>query len=256
MVKLPSPRFIVKPQMAGRSGDRRRAPAARSTVGGTNRSPMTTTDRKAWERRQRRERIVDVAETVFLEAGYEKATLPAIADAAGYNKRSLYLYFADREAIFLAVVYRCLTRLRDALRTVGDPPHSGQTGLRRLALTVFDFSVHRPADVALIMTFEDRFFIYHGRKPSPAPNTNLARCRQASEEIARIVTAAIDAGMAAGRVRNDLTARQLMLLLWGQIAGVIKILHRRERHFTAVYGIDRSVLFDRFLDMVEQALAT
>ena len=105
------------------------------------------------------------------------------------------------------------------------------------------------------MIFEGRFFIYHGRKPSPAPNTDLERCQQVSEEIARIVTMAIDAGMAAGRVRRDLTARQLMLLLWGQIIGVVKVLHIRERHFTDAYGIDRRVLFDRFVDMIERALA-
>ena len=54
---------------------------------------------------------------------------------------------------------------------------------------------------------------------------------------------------------RDLTARQLMLLLWGQIIGVVKVLHIRERHFTDAYGIDRRVLFDRFVDMIERALA-
>ena len=216
---------------------------------------MTISERKAWELQQRRERIIDMAEAVFLKAGYENTTLPAIADAAGYNKRTLYLYFKDKEEIFLAVVFRCLTRLHAALKAVGDRTRPEGIDLRRLANAFFDFSVHDPGDVDLIMIFESRFFIYHGRQPPAESRTYLERCQQVSDDIAQMVTNAIAAGIAAGKISNDLTPRQHMLLLWGQIFGVMKVLRMREKNFKAAFGIDRKALFDRFVAMVERALA-
>jgi len=216
---------------------------------------MVSSDRKAWEQEQRRKRIVDMAEAVFLESGYEGATLPAIADSAGYNKRTLYLYFKDKEDLFLAVVLRGLECLRGALKEslTGTSPDS--SGLRELAAAFFDFSVDHPEYLDLIMTYESRYFVYHNRIATVDPGSRRERCQQVSEDMARLVTAAIESGMAGGGINCDLTAHQLMLILWGQIVGVMKILRMRKKNFEAAFGIGRRALFDQFVGMVERALS-
>ena len=216
---------------------------------------MVSADRKAWEQEQRKQRIVDMAETVFLQSGYDGATLPAIADAAGYNKRTLYLYFKDKEDIFLAVVLRGLEGLCGALKKALERTGPSSSGLRNLADAFFDFSTNHPQYLDLIMAYEGRYFVYHDRTASTAPDSHLEQCQQVSDEMAHLVTAAIEAGMARGMVKSDLTAHQLMLILWGQIVGVMKILRMREKNFDAAYGISRGALFDRFVGMVERALA-
>ena len=90
---------------------------------------MAGTERKAWEQQQRRNRIIDNAEFVFLRDGYDGATIPAIAAAAGYNKRTLYLYFQDKQELFLAVV-PLTGRQRDPAVAV-DHPVPGQVVLAR-----------------------------------------------------------------------------------------------------------------------------
>ncbi len=216
---------------------------------------MVSADRKAWEQEQRKKRIVDMAETVFFQSGYDGATLPAIADAAGYNKRTLYLYFKDKEDIFMAVVLRGLQGLRGALKLSLEQTGPRSSGLRDLAVAFFDFSMDHPHYIDLIMAYESRCFVYHNRSASTDPDSHRERCQQVSDDMARLVTTAIERGMAGGEVKSDLTAHQLMLILWGQIVGVIKILRMREKNFAAAFGISRRALFDRFVGMVEQALA-
>ena len=216
---------------------------------------MVGENRKAWEQEQRKKRIVDMAETVFIQSGYDGATLPAIAGAAGYNKRTLYLYFKDKEDIFLAVVLRGLEGLRGALKQALEQTGPNSSGLRDLAAAFFDFSMDHPQYMDLIMAYESRYFVYHNRAASTDPDSHLERCQQVSDDMARLVTAAIEAGMADGGVKSDLTAHQLMLILWGQIVGVMKILRMRERNFEAAFGISRRALFDRFVGMVARALS-
>ena len=215
---------------------------------------MTDADRKAWEQRQRSERIVDKAQAVFFENGYDKTTLPAIAAAAGYNKRTLYLYFKDKDDLFLAVVRRGLKLLRQRLAEAIEGTGSRHGALRRMAEAFFDFASDHPEHLDLIMIYESRYFVYHGDASAAAPAGYGHACQKASADMARMVTAAIEAGMADGDIRSDLSPRQLMLLLWGQVFGVVKILRMRETNFEAAFGIGRRALFDHFVTMVEGAL--
>ena len=62
-----------------------------------------------------RERILDAAEQVFAESGYEGTTLREIAALVGIREPSLYAHFAGKDAIYEAVIDRALLPFSDAL---------------------------------------------------------------------------------------------------------------------------------------------
>jgi AcrR family transcriptional regulator len=51
-----------------------------------------------------RRHILFVAKDVFLETGYERASMDTVAARAGTSKRSLYAHFASKDKLFLAVL--------------------------------------------------------------------------------------------------------------------------------------------------------
>lgn len=51
-----------------------------------------------------RARVISAARTLFLEKGYLATSMQEIADAAGLRKASIYHHFADKEALFSAIV--------------------------------------------------------------------------------------------------------------------------------------------------------
>jgi AcrR family transcriptional regulator len=51
-----------------------------------------------------REHILWVSKDVFLEMGFERASMDVVASRAETSKRSLYAYFESKEKLFLAVV--------------------------------------------------------------------------------------------------------------------------------------------------------
>jgi AcrR family transcriptional regulator len=59
----------------------------------------------------RRERLLDAAERIFQADGFRGASMERLAEAAGVSKVTLYGYFPDKEAAFIAVAERFAERL-------------------------------------------------------------------------------------------------------------------------------------------------
>src|SRR3954453_13351061 len=64
-----------------------------------------------------REHILDTAKLAFLEDGFERTSMDAIAARAETSKRSLYAHFPTKDALFLAVVGRIRTLFGARMRT-------------------------------------------------------------------------------------------------------------------------------------------
>ena len=224
---------------------------------------MKPSERKAWEKAQRTSRIVDVAQQVFFENGYGGSTMDQIATAAGYKKRTLYLYFKDKETLFLAVVLRGLKILNGMLQQAYAGPVSGQSNLGALGRAFFDFSLSNPEYAELIMIFEAKTCVYFKDAPendaamhrsSPESEDLRAACQAVTDANADMVTRAIADGIDSGAIRSDMTPKQLMLVVWGQILGILQVLQMRKKYFHDAYGISHETLFNRFMEMAENGL--
>src|SRR5947199_9838909 len=67
---------------------------------------ITSVDRNAEEDNSKRRQILDGASKVFMDLGFDGASMGEIARAAGVSKGTLYVYFADKNRLFEAIVER------------------------------------------------------------------------------------------------------------------------------------------------------
>ena len=74
----------------------------------------------------KRDAILEAAAEVFLEAGFEGASMSQIAVRAGGSKRTLYGYFPSKEELFVAMAHNVATSFLDpvvdALSQTEEPP--------------------------------------------------------------------------------------------------------------------------------------
>lgn len=88
-------------------------------------------------------RIVQVATRRFLDQGYEATRIEAVALDAGISKRTFYARFADKAALFGAVVHDIIGRVSPA---AGIPPLAGRSleeALTGLAGLILDAALAR-----------------------------------------------------------------------------------------------------------------
>lgn len=78
-----------------------------------------------------REHILDTAKLAFLETGFERTSMDAIAARAQTSKRSLYAHFPTKDALFTAVVERVRVLFEDRIlepSDYGDQPLEAVVG--------------------------------------------------------------------------------------------------------------------------------
>lgn len=107
-------------------------------------TPSRRAERRAAIRGFRREQLLEAARRVFLARGLDGARMRAIADEAGCAVGTLYLHFADKEAVYAAILEESLDELAARVQAAG----SGLAEPRQRAMAVlksmFDYYAEHP----------------------------------------------------------------------------------------------------------------
>jgi AcrR family transcriptional regulator len=85
---------------------------------------MGIVHRKEREKEEMRRRIVDAALHLYVENGFEKLSIRAIADAIEYSPATIYLYFKDKSEVMYAIHQQGFMKLMEGLRpafSIPDP---------------------------------------------------------------------------------------------------------------------------------------
>lgn len=148
-----------------------------------------------------RERILGAARAEFSARGYEEASLNAIIEQAGISKGVLYYYFNDKTDLYLATVQHARQQMPTVFEELQAHGSSGDVWqdlwyvsrerVRRLLQT--------PGLLRLLQDF------YH-QVQRPGPNPFRAHFEEEREVARRF----IEAGVAAGAIRNRLPADFLL----------------------------------------------
>ena len=69
--------------------------------------------RRRMARADRERQMLEVAEAVFAERGYQAASMDEIADLVGVSKPMLYAYFGSKDGLLLACIRRARAELRE-----------------------------------------------------------------------------------------------------------------------------------------------
>ncbi|GHO83986.1 TetR/AcrR family transcriptional regulator [Dictyobacter formicarum] len=97
--------------------------------------------------------ILDAAETVFAEKGYDAASLQEICDLAGITRGLPNYFFGSKEGLYRAVLERTFTRSQDLITFIHEQAHApdvnAQEILRVVIERLFDDLTTHPTFVRL-----------------------------------------------------------------------------------------------------------
>ena len=166
-------------------------------------------------------RILAAAERIFAEKGPAGARVDEIAHEANINKRMLYAYFGNKEALYEAVLERVYLRLGqcEAFVTEASREIDIVDSIRRIVPAYFQFLSENMSYIRMVM-WENlngaRSFDEKGLEDVRDP------LRRAIREILR-------RGVTAGAFRPDADEKQLILSLFALTFNYFSNIHTMSR---------------------------
>jgi len=96
--------------------------------------------------------ILAAAVKEFTEKGYGGARIEEIAERANVNKRMLYHYFGDKEALYLAVLECAYVAIRSAEGTLHLSSRDPLEGMRELTRFTWRYFIEHPEFLSILNT--------------------------------------------------------------------------------------------------------
>jgi AcrR family transcriptional regulator len=109
-----------------------------------------TPDLRTRDAERTQEAILMAATVEFAESGLGGARVDRIAERAGINKRLIYYYFENKEALFLAVLEKTYAGIREAEKELHLVDHDPATAVRRLVEFTWNYYLKHPEFLALL----------------------------------------------------------------------------------------------------------
>lgn len=179
-------------------------------------------ERRGEEKERRRAEIIDAAERLYAEKGWDSVTMDQVARRARLSRALLYVYFRDRDELQFAIGERALRVMRERfVEAVSRHPR----GLDQIE------AIGR-AYMAYAREFPHYFHVcaqIQAQSVSREPGSNEGACAFAADDAIGVVVAAIRTGVADGSIRRDIGDPMLYAVaLWAFTHGVIQLAMSKE----------------------------
>ncbi|WP_245954340.1 TetR/AcrR family transcriptional regulator [Paenibacillus flagellatus] len=176
----------------------------------------------------RRNDIIDAAEKLFFDKGYDSTTIDDVAKTAEFSKRTVYVYFNSKEQLYFEIMlrgYKLLNRMM-ADEFQRDAPRSALDGIRRIGDALYRFSREYPNYFNAILEYEngERDF------DKSVPDRSREECYEQGEIVLGHLVRLLNQGMEEGTVRPDIDAAGTALVLWACTVGVFKTARTKARY--------------------------
>ncbi len=175
---------------------------------------MSTAERKEREKERRRNEIVDAAEKLFFSRGYENITMDDIAKETELARGTLYLYFKNKDNIYIAIGIRGLKVLNGLFRECHLKEDTGIIKIRSMLLAVYEFSKKYPGYYATVSNLQARGL---DKKDFP----EMEEMESIHGDSFRMVLEAFNRGMKDGTVRNDVDPAKAAFILTASMMSVL-----------------------------------
>jgi AcrR family transcriptional regulator len=174
--------------------------------------------RREEEKEQRRAEIVDAAEAVYADVGWDAATIDQVARRARLSRALVYVYFKDKQDLHFAIAERALDDLHRRFQEAVRAPQTGIAKVEAIGRAYVEYSRQVPHYFDACSQFQ----AYQTGEGAADPNEEA--CLSASRQVHGVLVEAIRTGMQDGTIRPDLgDPLMTAIALWGFAHGIIQL---------------------------------
>ena len=206
-------------------------------------------ERRQEEKERRRAEILDAAEAVSADGGWDELTMDQVARRARLSRALLYVYFKDKIDLMYGICERGLTALRQRFEEAAANNKLGLDQVIAMSRAYVRFSQDFPVYFDIMARCSLREV-----NTVDAPENELA-CNAVGDEMGAHIATMLTAGVRDGSIRADLgPVRVAASAMWGFTQGVIQLAFAR-RGVLQHHGVDPALLLEQAMSLMSRSLA-
>jgi AcrR family transcriptional regulator len=175
-------------------------------------------ERRQEEKDRRRAEIVDAAEDLYREVGWDTVTMDGVARRARLSRALVYVYFKDKSDLHFAIAVRAMELLHQRFSEAAERAKTGAEKIQAIGRAYIAYGQEFPHYFDACARLE----LHTPSDAEPTPQEML--CFEASKRPHEVAIEALRAGQRDRTIRSDIgdlevTAR----VLWGFTHGLIQV---------------------------------
>jgi len=171
--------------------------------------------RREEEKERRRAEMVDAAEELYADVGWDAVTMDRVAKSARLSRALLYVYFRDKNDLLHAITERALIELRERFVAAAGMHKTGIDKVQAIGRAYVLFQQEKPYRF-------DACTRFHAHQAAGQPAEEA--CAAAGDAVIQVIVQALMQGQADGTIRKDLGSPvQVCIMLWAFTHGLIQI---------------------------------
>ena len=211
---------------------------------------MGIQERKEREKEQRREEIINAAQSVFFEKGLQNSTMDEIAELAELSKGTLYLYYASKEDLYLAVMLRGFDLLHGMIEEVEKQTPSPEEAMWKMGKVYFAFfEKHRNF-------FRMFHFLQYPGLHRQVSTEMMESCNSQTQKTWKLVIEVFRRGIEEGTFRRDINPVEAAVILWSSANSILLRIDNECDRWKQTLNIDLVQVYSRSNALFLQAVMT
>jgi TetR/AcrR family transcriptional regulator len=175
-------------------------------------------ERRQEEKERRRDEIVEAAEELYRELGWDAVTMDSVARRARLSRALVYVYFKDKQDLHFAIAARALEMLRQRFTEATARARTGMDKVEACGRAYMAYAQEFPHFFDACARLESHE--PGGTEPSP----QALPCIECGKRVHDVVVEALATGQRDGTIRQDIGDLEVVSrVLWGFIHGLIQI---------------------------------
>lgn len=205
-------------------------------------------ERREEEKERRRQEILEAAERIYAEKGWDLLTMDQVARVARLSRTLVYVYFKDKDDLMLAIAGRGLEKLATRFREAVGTARTGLDKLEAIGRAYMAFGNEFPH----YFDAQTRFNAGH-KLGSDRPCEN--DCDQAIDKVHNVIVETLRLGIADGSVRPGVGDVEVVsAMMWAFTHGLVQITTAKADDLAA-RGISVESLTENSFRMIHDMLA-
>ena len=215
------------------------------------RDDMGILERKEKERIIRRNDVIDAAETLFMEKGFEQTTMDEIAKSAGFTKKTIYTYISSKDEIYMEIMLRGFNLLNKQIDESLELHHykSCIDNIKLLGMTYAKFSLEHKYYYRAITNYENKAIDFDQSNQGNQSKL-IESCYTAGQYSMHHLENFISMGLERNEIIKNVDPKIMALYLWSSMTGLINIIRKKEQYVTVYFHENTDLILEEGLKLI------